>query len=82
DHKLYAFDLKTGQERWHFTTEAAVNSSPAFANGLVYVGSLDAHVYAIGESAATGITRSTPSAVDTELEEVGTPAVTTLRGAV
>jgi outer membrane protein assembly factor BamB len=37
---------------WSFTTGAAVESSPAVANGVVYVGSYDGNVYAL--NATTG----------------------------
>jgi hypothetical protein len=33
--------------QWSFTTAGAVSSSPAVANGVVYVGSLDYHVHAL-----------------------------------
>jgi outer membrane protein assembly factor BamB len=41
-----------GQLKWNYTTEGGVWSSPAVANGVVYVGSVDDNVYAI--NATTG----------------------------
>ncbi|MGB8373012.1 MAG: PQQ-binding-like beta-propeller repeat protein, partial [Halobacteriota archaeon] len=41
---------------WSFTTGNEVLSSPAVANGTVYVGSYDDNVYAAGTAAATGTT--------------------------
>ena len=38
-HNVYCLDAATGAEKWIYTTQAHVNSSPAVANGLVYVGS-------------------------------------------
>ena len=37
-----------GLLKWTFTTGSLVESSPAVANGVVYVGSYDYKVYAIG----------------------------------
>jgi hypothetical protein len=43
-----------GQLKWNYTTGSSVESSPAVANGVVYVGSYDNNVYAIGnESVST-----------------------------
>ena len=35
---LYALDAKTGQEKWSFNTVGRIDSSPAIADGVVYVG--------------------------------------------
>jgi outer membrane protein assembly factor BamB len=40
------------EEAWSYTTGAAIDSSPAIVNGVVYVGSIDGSVYAL--NAATG----------------------------
>ena len=42
----------TGKEKWRFTTGDKVDSSPAVASGIVYVGSNDKNLYAI--DAVTG----------------------------
>ena len=42
----------TGKEKWRFATGDQVESSPAVANGIVYVGSEDKNLYAI--DAVTG----------------------------
>lgn len=60
DGRVYAFDLATGRQRWRYDTEGAglqskqfgfdrrsVQSSPAVANGVVYVGARDGFLYAI-----------------------------------
>ncbi len=39
----------TGAQLWNYKTGDAVVSSPAVANGIVYVGSYDHIVYAIGD---------------------------------
>ncbi|MGH7618576.1 MAG: PQQ-binding-like beta-propeller repeat protein, partial [Gemmatimonadaceae bacterium] len=61
DGRVYAFGLSTGKQRWRFDTDGAalnsgiygfdrrsIQSSPAVANGVVFVGARDGFVYAIG----------------------------------
>jgi len=68
DGRVYAFDLATGAERWRFETEGVghfsgdfgydrrtIQSSPAVADGMVYVGARDGKFYAL--DAATGALR-------------------------
>ncbi len=50
--RLYALNAITGAELWNFTTSAPVESSPAVANGVVYIGSDNGDLYAL--NAATG----------------------------
>jgi outer membrane protein assembly factor BamB len=38
DHHVYALDVATGHLRWRYHAENEVMSQPAYANGLVYVG--------------------------------------------
>jgi outer membrane protein assembly factor BamB len=45
-------DGSTGAQLWSYATVATVLSSPAVANGVVYVGSCDSNIYAL--SASTG----------------------------
>ncbi len=49
---VYALDAQTGEVVWSYATGGAVISSPAVANGVVYVGSFNDNIYAL--SAATG----------------------------
>jgi len=51
DH-VYALNAKTGALLWSYATGGFVLSSPALANGVVYVGSDDYNVYAL--NAKTG----------------------------
>jgi outer membrane protein assembly factor BamB len=46
DGNVYALDAATGAQLWTFTTGNVVGSSPAVANGVVYVGSQDGKLYA------------------------------------
>jgi outer membrane protein assembly factor BamB len=81
DYKLYAFSAAAGSTNctttgtppvttctplWTGATGFSIESSPAVANGVVYVGSADGKLYAFG--AAAGSTNCTTS---------GTPPVTT-----
>lgn len=45
DKKVYAIDLKTGQEQWKFQSEDRLLSSPVILNGAVYFGSCDSNLY-------------------------------------
>jgi outer membrane protein assembly factor BamB len=40
-------EARTGLKRWKYTTGYDVVSSPAVANGVVYVGSWDGKLYAL-----------------------------------
>ena len=46
-------NAKTGAKLWSYVTRKYVFSSPAVANGVVYVGSEDSNVYAL--NANTGV---------------------------
>jgi len=46
---VYALNAKTGAKVWSYRTGSSVNSSPAVANGVVYVGSDDGKVYAFSQ---------------------------------
>lgn len=52
-HSVYALNATTGSIIWSFSTGGAVDSSPAIASGVVYVGSDDGNVYAFGQTQAT-----------------------------
>jgi outer membrane protein assembly factor BamB len=47
DHTLYAYDSKTGSERWQFTAGDKIWSTPVIDQGAVYFGSHDKKVYAL-----------------------------------
>ena len=46
DGKVYAFDARSGKQRWAAAAKGAFCSSPVFADGAIYVGSLDQGLYA------------------------------------
>ena len=48
DANVWALNARTGAQLWSYTTGGAVWSSPAVANGMVYVASFDGKVYAFG----------------------------------
>ncbi len=47
DGNVYAFDARTGTERWRTPTGGRVRASPAIADSSVYVGSTDGVLYAL-----------------------------------
>ena len=47
---MYALNASTGALLWSYTTGRQCESSPAVANGVVYVGSDDGNVYALNAS--------------------------------
>ena len=49
---LYAWDARTGDQRWLVKTNGPIGHSPMFSGGVLYTGSMDRHLYAI--DAATG----------------------------
>lgn len=51
DNKVYALNATTGATVWTYGTGNSVESSPAVANGVVYVGSDDNSVYVFGSIA-------------------------------
>lgn len=48
DYNLYAFSAATGELIWRAPTGRSITSSPAVANGRVYVGSQDGKLYCFG----------------------------------
>ncbi len=55
DKAVHAIDAASGKSKWKFVTRARVDSSPAIANGRVYVGSNDGKLYVL--DASTGAKR-------------------------
>ncbi len=47
DDQIYAVDAKTRDIRWRFYTEGPVRLAPTFAEGRLYAGSDDGHVYCL-----------------------------------
>ncbi len=47
---MYALNASTGDKLWSYRTGNEVFSSPAVANGVVYVGSHDRNMYALNAS--------------------------------
>jgi outer membrane protein assembly factor BamB len=47
---IYALDMATGRENWRFRTGEAWGSDAIVVGGVVYVGTYDGYVYAIGGS--------------------------------
>lgn len=47
DGGLYAFDLRTGAQRWVYFAKAPIESQPAWADGLLFFTTGDSRVYAL-----------------------------------
>ena len=47
DGNLYALDAASGEFKWKFATGDVVHASPAYADGVLYVGSWDSYLYAV-----------------------------------
>ncbi len=48
DHYVYALNMTNGSRLWRYPTGGPVSSSPAIADGRVFIGSQDSGVYALG----------------------------------
>ena len=59
DTKIYALNATTGALLWDGTTSSFISSSPAFADGVIYVGSYNQNVYAFALPVGTA-TRTQP----------------------
>ncbi len=44
---MYCLEAGTGALLWKFQTNGPIVSSPAIADGVVYIGSMDHQVYAL-----------------------------------
>lgn len=44
--QIFAHHLGVNDRMWSYTTDASISSSPSYADGVVYVGSNDNHIYA------------------------------------
>ena len=44
--KIYGLDIKTGEELWSAETQSGIFSTPAVANGVVYLTAADDNLYA------------------------------------
>jgi hypothetical protein len=49
DSRVYALNATTGDAIWTYTNDGIYQSSPAVANGVLYIGSHSGSVYAVGE---------------------------------
>ncbi|MCL5011399.1 MAG: PQQ-binding-like beta-propeller repeat protein, partial [Candidatus Marsarchaeota archaeon] len=55
DHNVYALNESTGGEIWNYSTGSSIYSSPAVADGMVFIGSLDNNTYALNERTGSKI---------------------------
>lgn len=47
-NRVYAFDSSSGEQIWSYKTDGQIQSSPAISDGILFVGSDDGILYAIG----------------------------------
>ncbi len=67
---MYALNGRNGNLLWSYATRGAVEGSPAYANGVLYVASQDDNVYALDAASGTPLwSYSTGSIIE------GSPAV-------
>jgi eukaryotic-like serine/threonine-protein kinase len=55
DNLVYCIDKAAFNVRWFFTTPLKIDSSPALANNVIYIGSDDGHLYAIDAQSGTKV---------------------------
>ncbi|HYY49853.1 MAG TPA: PQQ-binding-like beta-propeller repeat protein, partial [Nitrososphaeraceae archaeon] len=48
DSHIYGIDIDSGSQTWKFPTMSMIDSSPAIANGMMFVGSRDGLLYVFG----------------------------------
>ncbi len=70
DKRLYAVDVASGREKWHFDTQDIVRSTPAVTDGRVFIGSFDHNVYAVDAKTGAQIWK-----YDTGRDVVSSPVV-------
>jgi outer membrane protein assembly factor BamB len=61
---VYALNVAEGTVAWSFNTGNIVRSSPAVANGVVYVGSVSSNIYARDASSGAPLQTVTISAIE------------------
>ncbi|HUS81144.1 MAG TPA: PQQ-binding-like beta-propeller repeat protein [Armatimonadota bacterium] len=64
DHQVHALDAATGRERWSFFTGGPVRFAPYVADGKVYVGSDDGHLYCLGATDGAAVWQQRPGPSD------------------
>ena len=64
DGRLYALDLYTGTEIWHWDAGVPISSSPAISGNMVFIATEDEHLYAFvaptGSGGGTGVGEGVP----------------------
>ena len=76
---LYVVDTATGQEIWRIQLDGGINYSPAITGGVIYIGTWDGYVYALGDG-GTEVPAATPIAgtpIPTDTSPEATPAAVT-----
>lgn len=75
DNNIYALNDTNGNLLWTYSNTGLINSSPTYANGVVYVDSTDGNVYAFGSLSGPSSTALSSSASTNNLFMVTAVAV-------
>jgi eukaryotic-like serine/threonine-protein kinase len=69
---VYALNATNGNKLWNYTTDSSVDSSPAVAEGIVYVGCEDGNLFALNATDGNKLwSYNTPGGVDSSPAVVG-----------
>src|SRR5208283_2034108 len=63
DNKTYALNAQTGALIWSYQTNGNIYSAPTVANGVLYFGSDDHNVYAVGQASGGSAIANVPGIV-------------------
>ena len=58
---VHCLDVRTGRQKWFFTTEGPVRYPPSYGDGKLYFGSDDGHAYCIDAGEGSFIWKYSPS---------------------
>jgi outer membrane protein assembly factor BamB len=67
DHRVYCVDASTGEPHWTFFTEGPIRLAPTIADGRVFFGSDDGHVYCLNAADGQLVWRHRPAPRDERL---------------
>ncbi|MBV9711125.1 MAG: PQQ-like beta-propeller repeat protein, partial [Ktedonobacteraceae bacterium] len=65
EHTLGTGNVGAITQAWHFTTGAAIDSSPAIVNGVAYIGSTDNNLYAVNTTTGAALWHFTAGSMAT-----------------
>ena len=69
DSKIYAIDYSSRKIIWQYKTDGWVDSSPAIADGVLYIGSNDGYIYAFANASLASAAGQEPTRTRDQAEE-------------